>query len=326
MASTPQGRTKFAQTAVQLVKDCGFDGVDIDWEYPADAVQAGNFVELLRELRAVSHYLLHFPDLCFLSMPLLTNRLSRGEQHLNAYSAANTGSRFKPLITIACPAGPSNYTLLRLKDMDPHLDFYNLMAYDFAGSWDTTSGHQANIFRSPGSSATKFSADEAIAYYLSQGVKPSKMVLGMPLYGRAFLNTDQNPGSGYSGVGAADMDHGSWEAGVWDYKALPRPGAVEKYDDKVVASWSYDAGSRTMVSYDTVECARRKGKYIKERGLGGAMWWETSADRAVGDQKGLVGAVVGELGGVDQGLEKRENWLDYGQSRFDNIRLGCPGE
>jgi hypothetical protein len=34
------------------------------------------------------------------------------------------------------------------------------------------------------------------------------------------------------------------------------------------------------VSYDTVEMACRKAQYIKQHGLGGAMWWELSGDKA----------------------------------------------
>jgi hypothetical protein len=41
--------------------------------------------------------------------------------------------------------------------------------------------------------------------------------MGMPLYGRAFLET-AGPGSSFSGVGEADPGHGSWESGVWEYK------------------------------------------------------------------------------------------------------------
>lgn len=50
--ATEAGRAQFVNTTVTFVKDLGFDGVDIDWEYPADTTQAANFVTLLGELRS----------------------------------------------------------------------------------------------------------------------------------------------------------------------------------------------------------------------------------------------------------------------------------
>ena len=217
-------------------------------------------------------------------------------------------------LTVACPAGPQNYKIMDIAGMDKYLDFWNLMAYDYSGSWDQVAGHQANLKASKGNSgATPFNTEEAVEHYRKQGVAASKIVLGMPLYGRAFENTD-GLGKPFSGVG-----EGSWENGVFDYKALPLPGAEERYDEEARASYSYDPARRHLVTYDTPRMAREKAEWIKKNGLGGAMWWESSADK-VGEQS-LVGTVVRVLGS----MESTMNCVEYPHSKFENVRKGFKG-
>jgi chitinase len=233
---------------------------------------------------------------------------------LDVYGASlRTPYRFE--LTVASPAGEENLRNMDLPAMDACLDFWNLMAYDFSGSWSTAAGHQANLFPSrtnPG--ATAFSIQTAVDYYIAHSVPAGKIVLGMPLYGRAFGNTD---GLGMPYVG---IDGGSWENGVYDYKKLPLEGAQELYDDEAGATYCYDPVKKVLVTYDTVAMARSKAEWIQQRGLGGGMWWESSGDGE--EEKSIIQAVVGQLGRLDS----KENCLEFPETKYENLKNGFPGE
>lgn len=289
MAADATMRQTFASSAVKLITDWGFDGIDIDWEfnaYDATKADAQNIILLLQAVRNA----------------------------FTAWSAAHApGYHF--LVTVASPAGPAVYGQWDMAAMDPYIDSWNLMAYDYAGAWGTAAGHAANLyFDAQNMAATPYSTDQAVSAYVASGVAPSKIIMGLPLYGRSFEET-AGLGAAYDGVGPGD----SLGAGQWRLKDLPRPGATEFYDDVAKMSYSYDASTRELISYDNLASATEKGVYLKNKGLGGAMFWEASDDKNGTDS--LVVSMAGQLGILD----RAQNLLNYPTSQYDNIREGMPG-
>ena len=182
MALMDQGkRNNFVASAVKVLADHGLDGLDIDWEYPDNKEQAKTYVEVLRELRT----------------------------RLDEYGQRATPQQPHYLLTIAAPCAPQKYELLDMRGMDRSLDFWNLMAYDFSGSWDSQANHQANLYGSP------LSVDAAVSYFLKHGVPAHKLVVGVPLYGRAFDRTN-GPGTPHGGV-----PQGSSGEGTFHYRVRP---------------------------------------------------------------------------------------------------------
>nr|XP_022913886.1 probable chitinase 2 [Onthophagus taurus] len=99
---------------------------------------------------------------------------------------------------------PFNYTLSALlsasydtidtgydvKELTKIVDFMNMNTYDFNGFW--SDDIQPN---SPLYGADRWNVDYAISYMIKLGADPQKLILGIPLYGRVFISTNNTNSS-----------------------------------------------------------------------------------------------------------------------------------
>lgn len=244
-----------------------FDGIDIDWEYPAAEAAPGhifrpedtqNFTALLEEFRT---------------------QLDAIDSNL--------------LLTVALPAGESKFKNIELGKIHGHLNFLNLMTYDYHGAWDASgpTNFMANLYPAPGDPSdpdSSYSGDFTVNAYIDAGVPQKKIILGVPFYGRGWTGVNQqNNGLFQSATGPAP---GTYEAGIEDYKVLKALGYPEYTDSDAKASWFFDG--TTFWTYDSPPIIGDKMSYVKQKGLGGAMVWELDGDTPDGE---LINAVYNGL-------------------------------
>ncbi len=276
MASSSSSRGQFVQSAVSYAKQFGFDGIDIDWEYPGDLTRGGseedfgNFVELLSELQTA----------CKAQNPPL----------LLTYAA--------PAIV---PAGvPASYrdnpqTYFQwLANCANYLDRFNVMAYDYHGTFDNPALTGVNAPLSQDTSPTSGSCIKTtLSNYINSGVPASKIVLGLASYGHSFggvnnlSSTDYSPGKPFTSSGQAGPSTSS--PGMLAYyeiaDAIASGQLIFGTDSVTQTAIGYNSASQQWVSFDTPETIALKAQYAKSLGLAGVMLWAIDDDEyAWGDK------------------------------------------
>ena len=253
--ATQEGRDKFVSETVRIFETYDFfNVVDFDWEYPGGGGKAGNAVSssdganfelVLRDLRSA----------------------------LNDLSA-ETGREFE--VSIATAGGEEKLANLNLEGIDPYVDFYNVMTYDFHGGWENVTGHQAAMT----GDANNYDVTGAVDVFETAGIELSKVVMGAPAYTRAWGNVSDGGSFGYQQPGSGRDATGSFEAGVYDYKDLLDDvvtGTRDLYwDDDNKAAFLYDGDEWS--SMETTATIAGKAAYVEEKGLGGMMFWALSND------------------------------------------------
>jgi chitinase len=268
-ASDDAGRQQFAQSCVKFMTQNGFDGIDIDWEYPT-AGQKQSFTALLAELR----------------------------RQLDAQGAAN-GQEY--LLTIAAPAGSHYYANLELNLISTILDWINLMSYDFtvASSNITDFVAPLNPYDPAITKHALANVASSLQGYLDAGVPSNKLVLGTRFVGTGWQGVvDAGNGLYQQNAGPA---LGTWDAaggapsGSFGYQDLMQDylgSYTRSWHDDAKVPWLYSPDAGVFISYEDLQSLQFKAGYVTQSQLGGIMIWHLGADD---DKHSLVSAIASAL-------------------------------
>jgi len=282
MASTAENRHKFIVSLIHFMKYFGFDGLDLDWEFPGydmlpeeptNPDDKIHFTALMRELRQafdVDGYLLTFagsPD---------------------PYKAGNA------------------YELDKIVD---YIDWINVMSYDYSGAWDNFTGIDAPLYGRWGEGFVghpkyQFNMHETFQHYLKY-IPANKLAMGIHTESKGWVLATPNNAS-QAGIycpayeGSPNMTY-SRQVGWLNYYEIlqfwhnetiedPRwddlkPGKESwTIYDKEAGNWDgcylspYMHQGRYWISYDDEHSSDVKVRYANHYNLLGAFVWEVDTD------------------------------------------------
>ncbi|XP_063232762.1 probable chitinase 10 [Bacillus rossius redtenbacheri] len=255
LVNSPAARRKFVDHVVQFIEQHGFDGLDLDWEYPK----------------------------CW---QVDCNKGPESDKEGFAALVRELSSAFKPRgLLLSSAVSPSKVVIDQGYDvpvLSQYFDWISVMTYDFHGHWDKQTGHVAPLDYYPGDTYDYFNANFSINYWIQQGADRKKLVMGMPMYGQSFSLKD----AGEHGLNA--KSYGPGEAGEFT-----RAGGFLAYYEICHSvknqGWTtvrdpegrigpYAYKGTQWVSYDDVSDIRRKARFVRSAGLGGGMIWALDLD------------------------------------------------
>uniref|UniRef100_A0A5F4WA68 Chitinase-3-like protein 1 n=1 Tax=Callithrix jacchus TaxID=9483 RepID=A0A5F4WA68_CALJA len=249
IASNTQSRRTFIKSVPPFLRTHGFDGLDLAWLYPGRRDKQ-HFTTLIKEMKAE-----------------FAKEAQQGKEQLLLSAAVSAGK-----VTI-----DSSYDIARISQ---HLDFISIMTYDFHGAWRGTTGHHSPLFRGQeDASPDRFSnADYAVGYMLRLGAPASKLLMGIPTFGKSFTLASSETGVGAPVSGPGIPGRFTKEAGTLAYYEICdflHGATVHRILGQQVP---YATKGNQWVGYDDQESVKSKVQYLKDRQLAGAMVWALDLD------------------------------------------------
>ncbi|KAI0968546.1 hypothetical protein F4678DRAFT_481781 [Xylaria arbuscula] len=248
MASTSAGRAAFISSLKSFMAQHGFQGADIDWEYPATPERGGkradteNLVTLVKEMRT------------------------------------SFGSEYGISMTLA-----PDYWYLRYFDakaMESSVDFFGFMAYDLHGSWDADVKTLGSLVRAQ--TDVREIANDTMPLWFDD-LNPSKINFGTAYYGRGYTLNNAGcsdllcPFSGPSNPGPCTNT-----AGVLSLREIQQKIDAQGLVPKLVegAMIKQLVWEDQWIGYDDAETIAMKKSWADGYCFGGTLVWSIDFNSA----------------------------------------------
>ncbi|KAF2466138.1 glycoside hydrolase [Lindgomyces ingoldianus] len=296
-ASIPRQKS-FIESLLSFMSTYGFDGVDLDWEYPAADDRSGREVD-------------------FDNFPKFMARL---KSSLDSASKA---------ISITLPASFWYLQHFDLKALAKSVSWFNVMSYDLHGTWDKGNKWTGN-FLNAHTNLTEIK--DALDLIWRNDIDPGQVVMGLGFYGRAFSATSQSclePGCTFESGG--ERGKCSREVGILlnsEIDDLVKQNKVKpkhyKKEAVKVATWG-----NQWVAYDDEETFAQKSEFAQTYCLGGLMVWAISHDtKDTKYNKALAKVANRKITSLPMtdGSDEPYKFVDFPnpQCKWTNCGEGCP--
>ena len=250
LVGSAANRATFVKDVLLIMEAFGFDGIDIDWEYPGAYDRGGapadkeNYVTFMAQLKS-------------------------------AFQSNNYGLTF---------TAPSSYWYLQHFDLPglmQNADWVNVMTYDLHGVWDGKDPYIGSIVQAH-TNLTEIK--QTMQLFANVGVNPSQIVMGIGFYGCSFQLSDEScsdPGCPFvSGAAPGVCSLNSGTLMFTEIESIINANSLSPTFDSEDAVKYIVWNDDQWVSYDDSETFQMKLNYANSICLGGTMIWSVDQDDA----------------------------------------------
>ncbi len=249
-------------SVVAIVLKYHYDGVDVDWEFPAlEAHEEGmvSFIALLRQ--QLDHKVRG--SLIVLKVP----SGGGGLVSQTVFGGAIVGYLSNTTIT---QPGQGPERLFDDAKLIPLVDFLNVMAYDFHEDGIST-GHNSNLFHDPQDRTPEsYSVYESMELWSRKGWPKQRLVVGIPCNGHSFhtnhITVKEN------------VSLKTVRVPFKDILKLIAQGWKNSWEKDAYAPLLFSPNEKEYITYDSPQSAQLKGQWARQQGYRGVFFSDITQD------------------------------------------------